>query len=83
MNLVESHVKRLMESGLYFTGVILHGDAKSLKIWEIRNLYRIKQAIEVFKWLLIRRKLKSFEIHGINIYEIMVRNWRRLEKELI
>ena len=54
-------------------------DVKILKIWEIRCFYRVRQLFKMLKWLILRRKLRNFVVGGVNIYDIMTRNWRRFE----
>jgi hypothetical protein len=54
-------------------------DIKRLEIWKIRDFYRVKQLSKVLKWLTFRKELRKFVVKGVNIYDVMTRNWRKFE----
>jgi hypothetical protein len=79
-DLSKNRVKELMKSGHYVDAAVLYGDIEGLEILEVRELYHPRKLSRALRWCFLRRKLGSFKIGEINIYGMMVRNWRRLEE---
>jgi hypothetical protein len=64
-----------MKSGHYIDASALYDDIEGLEILEVRELYHPRKLSRALRWCFLRRKLGSFKIGEINIYEMMIRNW--------
>jgi hypothetical protein len=78
-NLCEDLVKRLEYEDPFEAGVLRY-DVEGLEVIRVRELYHPKKLIKVFKSFILMKYLRNFTIDGVNVYDVMVVNWRRLEE---
>jgi len=78
-NLCEDLVKRL-EYEDPLAAHALRYDVEGLEVIRVRELYHPKKLIKVFKLFIFMKHLRNFTIDGVDIYDVMVVNWRKLEE---
>ena len=81
-DLSKDRIKELMKLGHGVDGAVLYEDMENLEALEVRGLYHIRELRKFLRWVFIRTRLRRFKIGGVNIYEMMVGNWRRLEESV-
>jgi hypothetical protein len=81
-DLSKDRIKELMKLGHGVDGAVLYDDMESLEALEVRGLYHIRELRKFLRWVLIRTRLRRFKIGGVNIYDMMVGNWRKLEESV-
>jgi len=55
-------------------------DLQNLEIMRVRELCHPKKLLRALKWYTMRRKLRDWKIGAINVYDWMMRNWRKIEE---
>ena len=79
-NLCKDRAKKFLEYGDPLAVHALRYDVEGLEVIRVRELYHPKKLIKVFKLLIFIKCLRNFTIDGVNIYDVMVVNWRKLEE---
>jgi hypothetical protein len=79
-NLCKNRAKKFLEYGDPLAAHALRYDVEGLEVIRVRELYHPKKLIKVFKSFILMKHLRDFTIEGVNVYDVMVVNWRRLEE---
>jgi hypothetical protein len=81
-DLSRERIQELSKSGSGIDAFYLHRDIESLESLEVKELYHFRELRKFLKWVRIRIRLRRFKIGGVNVYEMMVGNWRKLEESV-